>query len=143
MNSLFFLLLPVAIQAITLQRRSAPSPLIRPDEFHRLPTVARALHDAQVAQSLLDGPGGHGPPVKTLTPQEQLTKMTAQIMKMMGGFMLPPIEPVRPEILTPLFVKTAIRKKVRYGPFDTGANSVSFPCLLRISVRTKFDKCSR
>ena len=122
----------MAIQAIALHGRFAPPPLVRPDEFHKLPVVARALHDAQIAQGFLDGPGGRGSPGKTLTPLEEFTKMSKQIMNMMSGFRLPPMEPVRPEALTPLFVKTAIRKKVRYGPFDTGANSVSFLYLLRM-----------
>lgn len=127
MKSLVFGLFPVAIQAAATNGRSFPPPAIREDEFHKIPMVARALQDLSAAYRHLDGPGQS----VTGNKPSPLTFVTGQIGSMITGMMVPALEPVRLEALTPRFVKTAMRNKVRYGPFDVKANGVSpliFPC---------------
>jgi hypothetical protein len=108
-------LLPAVIHASALNGCSTPPPLVREDEFHKLPVVARVLRDMSAAQNFLDGPG-HGLASPKKTPFGQLT---GQILNMVTGLMARQLEPLRSEDLTPRFVKTANRKKVRYGPFET------------------------
>jgi hypothetical protein len=128
MKSLVLGLLPVAIQAAGGTGRASFLPAIKKEEFHKIPLVARALQDLGLAYSHLDGPGSNVAGKKP-SPFSQLP---GQIGAIIAGMTAPALEPVRREALTPRFVKTASRNKVRYGPFDVKANSVSrlnFPCI--------------
>jgi hypothetical protein len=119
-------LLPVTIQAAGSNEHSS-FPVFKKDDFHKIPLVARALQDLGLAYRHLDKPG-HSTASDKLLPFSQLP---SQIGPIVAGMMTPALEPVRRETLTPRFVKTALRNKVRYGPFDVKANSVSrliFPC---------------
>jgi hypothetical protein len=122
MKSFLFCILPLVIQAsaAALSSLKTPPPVIREDEFHKIPFLIKAFKDLSVAYGQLDGPS-HGMNGSKVSPFSQLT---SQIGAMVKGMMGPTLDPVRLENLAPRFVKTALRKKVRYGPFYVKANSV-------------------
>ena len=118
MKLLLFSLLSSTVSAGVLPRHSTLASLVHREDAQKLSHALKIVRDVG---AILDGPGGHSDNPRGQSSLEDVFKNTGSLLQ---GF-IAPLAPVRSVDVPPQLVKTAFRKKVRYGPLEAKANGVS------------------